>query len=331
MWKSRISILLLPCLLLTGCTGTASAPDPNTVYVFDDVPTQGETTVTASTLTFQAVPQDSVIPASIGDDVSYPKGYNGIYIETLDDNLINYASYNPMCPSMTAEDIYIINMDDNTAWSYITNGKITEYPSMPYAQIKGTVKEIANENTTNITVNVWYWEDPNDDSNMNKVTVQKTFTVNKNVASLFTHIFADIYADPSQPVINIADSAMGTWVLRGKMHSDYNTVSAHAFGTAIDINPSSGSYNIAGTWYGNGYGQQVMTRDIWEQLPECHQKYHVLYDESPIVKIFKAYGFYWGGDWVDTKDNMHFAYIGDSPGRNAGIANYRNWEGIISE
>ena len=296
----------------------------DTVFEFDDIPSEPETVVVKSTRTYQA-PPTSTVPASVGDDVSYPSGYNGVYIETIDDNLTNYASYNPLCPSMTAEDKAIIELSDNEAWSLITDGYITSYPSMPYKDIKDTVRQIADETTTEITVNVWYWEDPSDDSNMTKVTKQKTWSVNKNVASLFEHIFADIYNDPSQPVINLADGAMGTWVIRGKMHSDYNTVSAHAFGTAIDINPSTGSYNIAGTWYGNGYGQQVMPVAIWNQLPESHHKYHVLYDESPIVKIFKAYGFYWGGDWSSTKDNMHFAFIGDSPGRVRGIENYMEW------
>lgn len=316
--------------ILTSCTSASAVPYQDTAYVFDDMPEKPDDIVLTSTLTYQAVPQGET-PASIGDDVSYPKGYNGVYIETIDDNLKNYADYHPDCVYMTADDINKILLDDNSAWSMITGGVFTEYPTAPYKDIKSEVHKIAEDMTTTITVDVWYWEDPNDDSNMNKVTESKKFTVNKSIASIYEHIFADIYNDPSKPIINIGDTAMGTWVVRGKMHSDYNTVSSHSFGTAIDINPSSGSYNISGEWYGNGYGQKVMTKSIWDQLPESHRKYHVLYDESPIVKIFKSYGFYWGGDWTDTKDNMHFAFLGDSPGRVAGIDNYRSWEGSNNE
>lgn len=316
--------LLLTVTLCAGCgEHQLSAIDPSVDYVFSDVSDNTHVIEENKTVTFMECISPDVMPTSIGDTDSFVGGYNGIYIQTIDSDLIDYAHVHVKCPSMTVEDVNIIMMDENNAWRYITQGMLDAYPTQPFGEIKDTISAIANSNTTNITVDVWYWEDPNDDTNFNKVSKQKTFTVNTNIANIFEHIFQDIYNDPTQPIINISDTAMGTWVVRGKMHNDSRTTSSHAFGCAIDINPSTGSYNIGGSWYGNGYGQDVMTKTMWEQLPESHQKYHVLYDESPIVQIFKRYGFYWGGDWSGTKDNMHLAFIGDGSGREVGIKNYQ--------
>ena len=158
---------------------------------------------------------------------------------------------------------------------------------------------------------------------MSKKTITKTFAVNSKIASVFEHIFEDIYKHPSQPVINIGDKGMGTWVLRGKNHKDSNTMSSHSLGVAIDINPSTGSFYVNGKWYGNAYGQNKMPSSMWSQLPEVQKKYHVLYDGCPIVEIFKSYGFYWGGDWTSGTDAMHLSYIGDgSSARATGIKNF---------
>lgn len=222
-----------------------------------------------------------------------------------------------------ASDKEKIMLPENEAWSLISNGLYTSYPSGNFLDNKETLLRIQQKNTQTIRVKVWYWEDPSDDTNFNKVTCEKVFAVNSSIASLFEHAFADIYADPSKPVINLADSGMGTWVIRGKNHNDYARMSTHALGCCIDINPGTGSFYVNGKWYGNAYGQRAMSKAIWEELPECHKKYHVLYDGSPVVEIFKSYGFVWGGDWESGTDSMHLSWIGEgSNTRQKGQANY---------
>lgn len=223
----------------------------------------------------------------------------------------------------TDADAALTTLSDQWAWITCSNGIFDSYPSVPYQTIASKLAKIKEAHNCTVTVQCWYWAAPSDDSNMDKVTVSKTFAVNESIADMFEHIFADIYAHPSKPVINIADAGMGTWVLRGKNHNNSRTMSAHSLGTAIDINPSTGSYYINGKWYGNAFNQSAMPTELWVQLPESHKKYHVLYEDSPIVKIFKAYGWYWGGDWSSSTDPMHLAFLGDGiSARKVGRANF---------
>lgn len=223
----------------------------------------------------------------------------------------------------TLSDEDIIMLSENEAWSLISNYLFNEYPTGSFNSNKTKLEEIKLYNTETIKVPIWYWEDPNDQTNFNKVTRYATFAVNSSIAQLFEHAFLDIYNDPSQPIINIGDGGMGTWVLRGKNHNNNASMSTHALGCAIDINPSTGSFKINGTWYGNGYGHKTMSSVVWEQLPECHEKYQVLYDGCPIVEIFKSYGFVWGGDFAGTKDCMHLSFIGEGKDcRSKGQDNY---------
>lgn len=221
-------------------------------------------------------------------------------------------SYHPTL--RTQSDAELIMMEEDEMWDYLTAGLIKSYPTASVSEMYSGLSNLRNKYGVTIRVPVWYWKYPNDDTNFEKVKQYKTFYVNKAIAQLFKHAFEDIFNHESKPVINLADTGAGCWNIRGKTNSMSSRISTHAVGAAIDLNPSTGSFNINGTWYGNGFQHQTVTEDLWKELPECHNKYHVLYDGSTIVNIFKSYGFVWGGDWESPKDSMHLSFIGEGVG-----------------
>lgn len=286
--------------------------------------TNNKTTEQEYKAVFEVVSNDD----EISEDIEvYPDNFNGEFIEDDGKSYENLAKPELSSKSeITLDNRNVISMSDNDAWSYFTDGIFTSYPAVPYGSIKQDLRDIYSKHAKQITVKVWFWKNPDDNTDMRKVTRTIKLTVHDKIAPLYENIFADIYNDKNKPVINIRDSGMGTWVLRGKNHSDYNTLSSHALGTAIDINPSTGSYMIDGTLYGNSYGATKMPYNVWKTLPETHTKYHVLYEDCPIVMVFKSYGFYWGGDWTSGTDCMHLAFLGDGSGRKVGYANYLKYK-----
>lgn len=75
------------------------------------------------------------------------------------------------------------------------------------------------------------------------------------------------------------------------------TVSRHAFGMAVDVNPLQ--------------NPQVRTREV---LPSAAVSYadrsrdfpHKISKEDLCYKLFRSHGFHWGGSWMRSKDYQHF-------------------------
>jgi len=83
----------------------------------------------------------------------------------------------------------------------------------------------------------------------------------------------------------------GCWVPRYKFWSPSRTLSLHSWGIAIDLNPKENPH---------------YARSITGTAP-------MFTSDHPVVKIFKAHGWFWGGDWKDSQgkgiDPMHFQAI----------------------
>ena len=81
-------------------------------------------------------------------------------------------------------------------------------------------------------------------------------------------------------------------------------LSKHALGMAIDINPRINPYINSQGILTPANAKVYRNRD----QKKCKGKYasYMIQPNSKIVKIFKKYGFTWGGDWKNSKDYQHF-------------------------
>ncbi|MCF0120147.1 MAG: M15 family metallopeptidase [Oscillospiraceae bacterium] len=72
----------------------------------------------------------------------------------------------------------------------------------------------------------------------------------------------------------------------------YDTMSMHAYGLAVDINPRDNCCIKNG---------RILAGEVWE--PETNAFSLTARDAD----IFIKKGWYWGGNWVSLKDYMHFS------------------------
>lgn len=122
-----------------------------------------------------------------------------------------------------------------------------------------------------------------------KSTTMK-LTVHKKLAGEFKAVFDDMYKIKFR--IKASQTAAYVW----KTIIGTGTVSQHSYGLAIDINWNDNPcfYNI-NTDVSNGYGGYQPGKNQYSVTKE-------------VISIWKAHGFYWGGDWQGKKDTMHFSY-----------------------
>jgi len=80
-----------------------------------------------------------------------------------------------------------------------------------------------------------------------------------------------------------------------------SSLSNHAFGRAIDINPQQNPY----VTYRNG--KPAWSHDNADPyIDRSGDGAHMITHEDVCFQIFQKYGFTWGGDWTNPKDYQHF-------------------------
>lgn len=207
----------------------------------------------------------------------------------------------------------ILAMSDAEVWQGLTGGLLSARPNEETPANADAISAAVEAQLETITVPTWGWEDEADETNLNKVTKNRSFSVNSFLADIWIAFFTDLYHTDENFVI--ADNFYGCY------RNDVDGIgykSAHTYGAGIDLN-----------WYeaGNPDGNNVhiYTKEEVEAMPESHLKYQIIYQDSPIVQIAHKYTMVWGGEFGGSyKDIMHFSFVCDGKTREERIQLYGN-------
>ena len=146
-------------------------------------------------------------------------------------------------------------------------------------------------------------------------TVRGEMIVHKNVASEVVHIFDELY-DIGYPIdkMKLVSAYKGNdWQsIESSNTSAFNCRNAtgskkwskHSYGKAIDINPIENPYIAR-----NGRISHKASLKYRKRVHKnnTYSDKALLLKSDKATKIFKKYGWKWGGDWSRVKDYQHFS------------------------
>jgi len=139
--------------------------------------------------------------------------------------------------------------------------------------------------------------------------------VHKDVASEVKQIFAELYVIgyPIRKMKLVSDYKGSDWQsIEADNTSAFNCRKAtgskkwskHSYGKAIDLNSIENPYISRSGHISHKASQQYRKRAHKEHSAEDKA---VLLKNDKAVRIFKKYGWKWGGDWSGVKDYQHFS------------------------
>lgn len=141
--------------------------------------------------------------------------------------------------------------------------------------------------------------------------------VDADIADKFLYIFKELYLNAYEiDKMFLVDNygADDTWSIENNNTSAFNyrvstldgiTLSNHAFGRAIDINPIQNPYVNVYSWGLDTYHD----KSIPYMNREDTSLEHMITHDDLCYKLFIEQGFSWGGDWENPIDYQHFEWI----------------------
>jgi len=139
--------------------------------------------------------------------------------------------------------------------------------------------------------------------------------VHKAVASEVAEIFKTLYERgyPIRKIRLVSDYKGSDWQsIEADNTSAFNCRNAtgskkwskHSYGKAIDLNPIENPYISRSGHIAHKSSLKYRKRERQKNLHPNNRA--ILLKNDAVVRLFKAYGWKWGGDWHGVKDYQHF-------------------------
>ena len=268
-----LSALLLLCLIFIIITkDTFSGSE-----IYDDTP---ETELSSEILEdFDEKPEDTIF---YKDDFFYHSLTDSIKEKITG---ISYPVAESAVPALSNNAINIIKDTETPAVSYDD----LCYMSVLYYDFNGEVQTgelICNKKIANDLVEIFY------ELYLNEYPIEKI------------RLIDDYDGDDTASMLDNNTSCFNYRVVDGT-----SSLSQHALGCAIDINPF---YNPYVVFNKNNTGETYISPAGSEIYADRSQSFPYKIDENDLCyKLFKQHGFTWGGNWKSCKDYQHFQKVID--------------------
>ncbi|MCC8141309.1 MAG: M15 family metallopeptidase [Lachnospiraceae bacterium] len=144
-------------------------------------------------------------------------------------------------------------------------------------------------------------------------TAEGELICNAAIAQDLTEIFHELYENGYQiEQIHLVDeyggddeasmAANNTSCFNYRNVANSSSLSKHALGRAVDINPL---YNPYVTYNSDG-GRNVQPEEGWDYVDRSADFAHKIDTNDLCYQVFTEHGFTWGGSWNSSKDYQHF-------------------------
>jgi poly-gamma-glutamate synthesis protein (capsule biosynthesis protein) len=147
-------------------------------------------------------------------------------------------------------------------------------------------------------------------------TKQGEMVVHKEVAAEVVHLFEELYEAgyPVRQMRLVSDFGGSDWQsIEADNTSAFNCRHAtgskkwsrHSYGKAIDLNPIENPYISRSGRIAHKASLKYRKRVRQKNMHPSNRA--ILLKDDAVVRLFKAYGWKWGGDWHGVKDYQHFS------------------------